>query len=137
MIRASGEFALLLVDQLLDGIWIENPDMTPDFNNRLSFSILQASRNRITSTEYIACPSCGRTKFDIASVLEEVKAKTSHLKGLKIAVMGCVVNGPGEMADADYGYIGAGNGLVTIYKGKEAVEKNIYAGDAVHRLIST
>jgi (E)-4-hydroxy-3-methylbut-2-enyl-diphosphate synthase len=136
MIRASGEFALLLVDRLLYGIWIENPDMTPDFNNRLSFSILQASRNRITSTEYIACPSCGRTKFDIASVLEEVKAKTSHLKGLKIAVMGCIVNGPGEMADADYGYIGAGNGLVTLYKGKEAVEKNIPASDAVQRLIN-
>ncbi len=136
MIRASGEFALLLVDRLLDGIWIENPDMTPDFNNRLSFSILQASRNRITSTEYIACPSCGRTKFDIASVLEEVKGKTFHLKGLIIAVMGCIVNGPGEMADADYGYVGAGNGLVTIYKGKEAVEKNIPVGDAVDQLIS-
>ncbi|MEX0982253.1 MAG: (E)-4-hydroxy-3-methylbut-2-enyl-diphosphate synthase [Bacteroidales bacterium] len=136
MIRAAGEFALLLVDQLLDGIWIENPDMTPEFNSRLSFSILQASRNRITSTEYIACPSCGRTKFDIESVLEEVKAKTSHLKGLKIGVMGCVVNGPGKMADADYGYVGVGKGLVTIYKEKEAIAKNIHAGDAVDQLIS-
>ena len=137
MIRAAGDFALLLVDQLLDGIWIENPDMAPEFNNRLSFSILQAARNRITSTEYIACPSCGRTKFDIESALEEVKAKTSHLKGLKIAVMGCIVNGPGEMADADYGYVGSGKGLVTIFKGKEAIAKNIHTGDAVDRLIST
>jgi (E)-4-hydroxy-3-methylbut-2-enyl-diphosphate synthase len=135
MVRAAGEFALLLVDRLINGIWIENPNMADSFNNKLSFNILQASRSRITATEYIACPSCGRTKFDIQSVLEEVKSKTNHLKGLKIAVMGCVVNGPGEMADADYGYIGSGNGKVHIYKGKDAILKNVPANRAVEKLI--
>jgi (E)-4-hydroxy-3-methylbut-2-enyl-diphosphate synthase len=136
LVRASGEFALLLVDSQINGIWIENQNMQAGYNNRLSFHILQASRNRITSTEYIACPSCGRTKFNIQAVLDEVKAKTSHLKGLKIAVMGCIVNGPGEMADADYGYIGAGNGQVTIYRGKEVVLKNVEADRAVDALLN-
>ena len=135
LVRASGEFALHLVDRLINGVWIENPHMPDQFNNMLSFNILQASRNRITATEYIACPSCGRTKFDIQSVLEEVKSKTMHLKGLKIAVMGCIVNGPGEMADADYGYIGSGKGKVTLYRGKDAVLKNIPANRAVEKLI--
>jgi (E)-4-hydroxy-3-methylbut-2-enyl-diphosphate synthase len=136
LVRVAGEFALLLVDSQINGIWIENPDMSAEYNNRLSFHILQASRNRITSTEYIACPSCGRTKFDIQAVLNEVKARTPNLKGLKIAVMGCIVNGPGEMADADYGYIGAGNGTVTIYKGKEVVLKNVDADRAVDALLN-
>jgi (E)-4-hydroxy-3-methylbut-2-enyl-diphosphate synthase len=135
LIRAAGEFALLLADSQINGIWIENPGMSAEYNNRLSFHILQASRNRISSTEYIACPSCGRTKFDIQAVLDEVKAKTPHLKGLKIAVMGCIVNGPGEMADADYGYIGTGNGQVTIYKGKEVVMKKVDADLAVDALL--
>jgi (E)-4-hydroxy-3-methylbut-2-enyl-diphosphate synthase len=135
MIRAAGEFALFLVDRLISGIWITNPHFPSSFNNKLSFLLLQASRTRITSTEYIACPSCGRTLFDIQSVLSEVKLHTAHLKGLKIAVMGCIVNGPGEMADADYGYVGSGKGMVTIYRGMQVVEKNISSGQAVKRLI--
>lgn len=135
MIRAAGEFALFLVDRLINGIWITNPNFPATFSNKLSFLLLQASRTRITSTEYIACPSCGRTLFDIQSVLSEVKQRTSHLKGLKIAVMGCIVNGPGEMADADYGYVGSGKGLVSIYKGKHVVEKNTSSVQAVERLI--
>ncbi len=136
LVRASGEFALLLVDRLVNGVWIDNKNMPVELNNNLSFSILQASRNRITATEYIGCPSCGRTRFDIQSVLEEVKSQTSHLKGLKIAVMGCIVNGPGEMADADYGYIGSGAGQVTLYKGRDAILKNIPANRAVEKLIN-
>lgn len=134
-IQASGEFGLLLIDGLLSGIWIENPFMPNSFNNWFSFYLLQATRNRTTTVEYIACPSCGRTQFNIQSVLKEVREKTSHLKGLKIAVMGCIVNGPGEMADADYGYIGAGKGLVSIYKGRIALLKNIPEKDAVNSLI--
>lgn len=135
LLKAAGEYSLLLIDRFLSGIWIENDHMTPEFNCRLSFQILQASRNRFTSTEYIACPSCGRTLFDIQSVLSEVKAATSHLKGLTIAVMGCIVNGPGEMADADYGYIGAGKNLVSIFKGKKEVLKNVPQESAVDALI--
>jgi len=135
VLRASGEFGLLLIDGLLSGVWLENEHMTYTFNNWLSFYILQASRNRTTSTEFIACPSCGRTLFDIQAVLKEVRSKTNHLKGVKIAVMGCIVNGPGELADADYGYIGSGPGKVSIYKSKEALEKNIPAETAVERLI--
>lgn len=99
------------------------------------FGVLQATRARFTRNEYIACPSCGRTHFDIEERLEEVKAATGHLKGLKIAVMGCIVNGPGEMADADFGYVGAGKGKVTLYRGKEAVIKNIPEAEAVHQLL--
>jgi (E)-4-hydroxy-3-methylbut-2-enyl-diphosphate synthase len=134
LLKASGEIALLLIDRLIQGIWLDNPHFTPEYNNRLSFHVLQAARNRITATEYIACPSCGRTLFDIQSVLGEVRNRTHHLKGLKIAVMGCIVNGPGEMADADYGYIGAGRGMVNIYKGKTAVLKNVPEKTAVDRL---
>lgn len=134
-IKAAGEYALFLIDGLLNGIWIENAEMTNHFNKHLSYNILQASRNRITSTEYIACPSCGRTLFDIESVLQEVRFYTSHLKHLKIAVMGCIVNGPGEMADADYGYVGSGKNLVTIYKGRIPVKKNVPAQDAIQSLI--
>ena len=135
LLKASGEVALLLVDRLIQGIWLDNPAFSPEFNNRISFQVLQASRNRITATEYIACPSCGRTLFDIQAVLGEVRNRTHHLKGLKIAVMGCIVNGPGEMADADYGYIGAGRGTVNIYKGKIAVLKNVPEKTAVDRLV--
>lgn len=135
ILRAAGELGLLLIDRLVQGIWLENPSFSAGFNNRLSFRVLQAARNRITSTEYIACPSCGRTLFDIQTVLGEVRKRTHHLKGLKIAVMGCIVNGPGEMADADYGYIGAGRGKVTIYKGNTPVAKNISEATAVERLV--
>lgn len=135
VIQASGEYGLLLIDGLLSGIWIENPFMPNSFNNWFSFYLLQATRNRTTSVEYIACPSCGRTQFNIQHVLKEVRVKTAHLKGLKIAVMGCIVNGPGEMADADYGYIGSGKGVVSIYKGKIPLLKNIPEKDAVNSLI--
>ncbi|MCF8227200.1 MAG: (E)-4-hydroxy-3-methylbut-2-enyl-diphosphate synthase [Bacteroidales bacterium] len=135
-IRASGEFSFFLIDRLVDGIWIQNPHTSNEFNNRLSFYTLQAAGNRITSTEYIACPSCGRTLFDIQKILSEVKAATSHLTGLKIAVMGCIVNGPGEMADADYGYIGAGKGMVNIYRKKTCLIKNVPAEKAIEKLIA-
>ncbi len=135
MIRAAGELSLLLIDSLADGIWLSNPFFPATYNTWLSFQVLQASRNRITTTEFIACPSCGRTLFDIRSVLKEVKERTQHLKGLKIAVMGCIVNGPGEMADADYGYIGAGPGRVSIFRKKECIMKNVPEGAAVDELI--
>ncbi len=135
LVSASGEVGLLLVDRLIQGIWLDNPHFPAESNCNFSFQVLQAARNRITSTEYIACPSCGRTLFDIQSALAEVRSKTNHLKGLKIAVMGCIVNGPGEMADADYGYIGAGRGMVSIFKGKNAVSKNVPEKRAVAQLI--
>jgi (E)-4-hydroxy-3-methylbut-2-enyl-diphosphate synthase len=134
-LHASGEFGFLLIDHLLSGIWLENQNVPAGFNTYLSFQILQAARNRFTSTEYIACPSCGRTLFDIQTALSEIKKHTSHLKGLKIAVMGCIVNGPGEMADADYGYIGSGSGLVTIYKGKTEIRKKVPESNAIISLI--
>jgi (E)-4-hydroxy-3-methylbut-2-enyl-diphosphate synthase len=96
---------------------------------------LQAARVRISHTEYIACPGCGRTLFDLPETLAQVKAATAHLTGLKIAVMGCIVNGPGEMADADYGYVGAGPGRVTLYKGKEVVRRNIPQQEAIGALL--
>jgi len=99
------------------------------------FSILQAARVRITKTEYISCPGCGRTLFDLQKTIAQVKAATSHLTGLKIAIMGCIVNGPGEMADADYGYVGSGRGTVNLYKGKTCVHKKIPEEEAVKSLL--
>ncbi|MFH1120958.1 MAG: flavodoxin-dependent (E)-4-hydroxy-3-methylbut-2-enyl-diphosphate synthase, partial [Bacteroidota bacterium] len=110
-------------------------DTDKEFSTQLAFEILQATRRRITFTDYISCPTCGRTQFDIMKVLEDVKKHTVHLKGLKIAVMGCIVNGPGEMADADYGYVGSGNGKVTLYKGKEAVKRGVPEEEAVEMLV--
>ena len=101
----------------------------------VAYNLLQASRTRITKTEFIACPSCGRTQFDISGTLREVERSTGHLKGLKIAVMGCLVNGPGEMADADYGYVGAGKGLISLYRGKEIIKKNIPGDQAIPELL--
>ena len=98
--------------------------------------MLQAARLRISKTEYIACPGCGRTLFDLQNTLQKVKAATKELKGLKIGVMGCIVNGPGEMADADYGYVGAGPGKVSLYKGKELVKKNIPSEEAIPELLN-
>ena len=118
-----------------DGIWLETDSLSNDDCVRVSFSILQAARLRMTKTEFISCPSCGRTLYDLQSTLREIKAATSHLKGLKIGVMGCIVNGPGEMADADYGYVGAGVGRVSLYKGKQCVLKNIPTSEAIPRLI--
>ena len=101
-----------------------------------SFGILQASRVRITKTEFISCPSCGRTLFDLQTTTKKIRQHTSHLKGLKIGVMGCIVNGPGEMADADYGYVGAGKGRVTLYKEKQVVRKNVPESEAVEALVA-
>ncbi len=136
IIRASIDLGAPLMNGFSDGIMIESDTMSPAEAAKLCFGILQATRQRITRTEYIACPGCGRTLFDLQSTLRMVKERTSHLKGLKIGVMGCIVNGPGEMADADYGYVGAGVGKVSLYRGKVCVEKNIPSGvEAVEKLI--
>jgi (E)-4-hydroxy-3-methylbut-2-enyl-diphosphate synthase len=124
------------VDGVLDGLWVEHNLFSEDFVNETLLMILQAAGARISKTEYIACPSCGRTHFDILTRLKEIREATSHLTTLKIGVMGCIVNGPGEMADADYGYVGAGPGRVSIYKGKEAVLRNVPEKEALEALIS-
>ncbi|HNL83178.1 MAG TPA: flavodoxin-dependent (E)-4-hydroxy-3-methylbut-2-enyl-diphosphate synthase, partial [Chitinophagaceae bacterium] len=106
------------------------------FINNTAFSILQATRTRISKTEYISCPSCGRTLFDLQETTAKIRNRTNHLKGVKIAIMGCIVNGPGEMADADFGYVGSGPGKITLYKGKEVVKRNIDSNIAVDELIN-
>lgn len=134
-IKASADLGVLLIDGLVDGLWIENPSSSAEELNALAFGILQATRARISKTEYIACPGCGRTMYDLQGTLARIKAVTGHLKGLKIGVMGCIVNGPGEMADADYGYVGAARGKVSLYRRKECVEKNIPEDEAIERLL--
>lgn len=135
IIKSAIDFGSLQIDGLGDGIWIENEDYKESITE-LSQKILQACGTRISATEYIACPSCGRTKYDIQKAFAAVKQATNHLVGLKIAVMGCVVNGPGEMADAHYGYVGSGNGKVNLYKKRELVKKNIAEENAIEELIS-
>lgn len=135
-IESAADFGTMLLNGLRDGIWIEADKMAVADVDRLSFGILQAARLRITRTEYISCPGCGRTLFDLQSTVKAVKEATAHLKGLKIGIMGCIVNGPGEMADADYGYVGAAAGHVSLYKGKVCVEKNIPQGEAIGRLVA-
>ena len=127
----------LLFDGFCDGILLYNhggaiADVKVD---ETAFGILQAGRVRISKTEYISCPGCGRTLYDLESTIARIKEATSHLKGLKIGIMGCIVNGPGEMADADYGYVGAGRGKNSLYKQKECIEKNIPEDQAVEKLI--
>ena len=136
-IKSAIDFGGLLIDGLIDGIFIDNKTDKIDQEAicETSFQILQSSRARFSTTEYISCPSCGRTKFNLPERVKEVKQATKHLKGLKIAVMGCIVNGPGEMADADYGYIGAGLGKVSLYKGKECIVKNIPEETAIDKLL--
>ena len=124
-LKAAADMGQLLLDGLADGVWIDAPQISAEELHEIELMILQASRARFSHTEYIACPSCGRTLYNIEQALADIKARTSHLKGLKIGVMGCIVNGPGEMADADYGYVGAGAGRISLYKGKECVERNI------------
>lgn len=124
----------LLVDGIGDTIRVSLTE-DPEFEIPVAFGILQASRARITRTEYISCPGCGRTTFKLQEAVKKVKEATAHLTGMKIAVMGCIVNGPGEMADADYGYVGAGPGKVHIYKGKNAVLKNVAEDQAVEKLL--
>ena len=134
-IKAAADLGVLFIDGLADGVWIENPGIPAEDINSIAFGILQATRARISKTEYIACPGCGRTMYDLQGTLAKIKAATSHLKGLKIGVMGCIVNGPGEMADADYGYVGAARGKVSLYRQKECVEKNIPEEEAIERLL--
>lgn len=135
-IKAAADTGVLFIDGLGDGIMIENEgEISAEVLNSVAFGILQATRVRTTKTEFISCPSCGRTMFNLQTVVARIKARTSHLKGLKIGIMGCVVNGPGEMADADYGYVGAGRGKVSLYKKKECVERNIPEDEAVEKLV--
>lgn len=135
-LKAAADLGPLFIDGLGDGILIANRGgIAAEAINSLAFGILQAARARTSRTEYISCPSCGRTMFDLQATVAEIKAATAHLRNLKIAVMGCIVNGPGEMADADYGYVGAGKGRVSLYRRKECVERNIPAGEAVARLL--
>jgi len=126
----------LLLDGLGDGIWIDSDNVSLKSINSVSFGILQATRTRISRTEYISCPSCGRTLFDLQITTAMIRKRTHHLKGVKIAIMGCIVNGPGEMADADYGYVGSGPGKITLYKGREVVKRSINTEVAVDELIN-
>jgi len=136
LVQASSDFSFLLIDGLIDGIWISHNRMDMKILSRMAFGILQATGSRITKTEYIACPSCGRTLFNIQETLQKIKHRTSHLKGLKIGVMGCCVNGPGEMADAHYGYVGAGKGKITLYKGRQIIQAGIAESEAVEALVT-
>jgi (E)-4-hydroxy-3-methylbut-2-enyl-diphosphate synthase len=136
-IKAAADCGAFFLDRLSDGIFLQNEgqSIAAKAIDSCSFGILQATGRRISKTEYISCPSCGRTLFDLQSTLKKIKAATSHLKGLKIGVMGCIVNGPGEMADADYGYVGAGMGKISLYKGKQCIKKNIPESEAVAELL--
>ncbi|MFC2176032.1 (E)-4-hydroxy-3-methylbut-2-enyl-diphosphate synthase [Bacteroidota bacterium] len=124
----------LLLDGLSDGIWLNAPNVPNRTINNTSFGVLQAARARISKTEYISCPSCGRTLFDLQETTAKIRNRTDHLKGVKIGIMGCIVNGPGEMADADYGYVGTGQGKITLYKGQEVVRRNISSEHALEEL---
>jgi (E)-4-hydroxy-3-methylbut-2-enyl-diphosphate synthase len=153
LIGLSTETGALFLDGMGDGIWLQNiPGMIDEtrvsgrtyletkndhqFLNNTSFSILQATRMRISRTEYISCPSCGRTLFDLQETTAKIRSVTHHLKGVKIAIMGCIVNGPGEMADADFGYVGSGPGKITLYKGKEVMKRGVDSSIAVEELIN-
>ena len=136
-LTASSDFGGLLIDGLGDGIFISaNNCGSSQSINSLGFGILQASRTRVSKTEYISCPSCGRTLFDLQETTAKIRKETNHLKGVKIGIMGCIVNGPGEMADADYGYVGTGKGKITLYKEQAVIEKNIPETEAVEALIN-
>jgi (E)-4-hydroxy-3-methylbut-2-enyl-diphosphate synthase len=135
MLHASTDCGSLLVDGFGDGILLSVSKIKQYRVNQIAFGILQAGRARITKTEYISCPSCGRTLFDLQETTAMIRKETDHLKGVKIAIMGCIVNGPGEMADADYGYVGSGVGKITLYRGKEVVKKGIEKETAVKELI--
>ena len=147
VIHSSTDIGPLFIDGLGDGIFIADESRSPAVQRdagggreglvcRTAFGILQATRTRTSKTEYISCPSCGRTLFDLQETTAKIRARTSHLKGLKIGIMGCIVNGPGEMADADYGYVGTGPGVITLYKEKEVVKRNVPSAQAVDELIA-
>lgn len=133
-ISSATDIGALLIDGMGDGIWIK-ADNDIETVNRISFGILQATRTRVSKTEYISCPSCGRTQFDLQVTTAMIKKRTDHLKGVKIAIMGCIVNGPGEMADADYGFVGSGPNWVSLYRGKEVLERGIPYPEALDKLI--
>ena len=141
-IETAADLGALLFDGLTDGIFLFNnyqgkaQRMTYADIDATAFGILQATRQRTTRTEYISCPGCGRTLYNLQTTIARIKAATSHLTGLKIGIMGCIVNGPGEMADADYGYVGAARGKVSLYRGKVCVEKNIAEEEAVDKLLA-
>lgn len=135
-LKSAADMGALIFDGLCDGIFLFNQgDIASQVIDATAFGILQAGRVRTSKTEYISCPGCGRTLYDLQNTIARIKAATSHLKGLKIGIMGCIVNGPGEMADADYGYVGAGRGKISLYKQKECIEKNIPEEEAVDKLI--
>ena len=136
-VKAGADLGAVMLSGLCDGIWIDAPQY-PDQDEvvRIAFGILQACRLRMSKTEFISCPSCGRTLFDLQTTVHRVQQATAHLTHLKIGVMGCIVNGPGEMADADYGYVGAASGKISLYKGKQCIEMNIPEADAIDRLIA-
>jgi (E)-4-hydroxy-3-methylbut-2-enyl-diphosphate synthase len=135
-LQAAAETGRLLWDYDAKELTLINPNFSDAQLTQLSKDILQAARVRIYKTEYISCPGCGRTLFELEETIRQVKAATKHLTGLKIAIMGCIVNGPGEMADADYGYVGAGRGCISLYRGKECILKNIPQEEAVEQLLA-
>ena len=135
-IKSGADLGALLLDGVGNGVMILNSgNIDNDTVTAIAFSALQAARLRTSKTEYISCPGCGRTQFDLQKTVARIKEATAHLVGLKIGIMGCIVNGPGEMADADYGYVGAARGKISLYKGKECIEKNIPEEEAVERLL--
>ena len=136
MTRKSYELSANSYEQNTAGRNYINNNSAEQFINSTAFSILQATRTRISKTEYISCPSCGRTLFDLQETTAKIRSRTNHLKGVKIAIMGCIVNGPGEMADADFGYVGSGVGKITLYNGYEVVKRNVDSNIAVDELIN-
>ena len=136
-LRAAADSGVLCIDGFVDGLYLHNigSNIAPQVVDATAFNILQAARVRTSKTEYISCPGCGRTLYALEETIARIKAATAHLKGLKIAIMGCIVNGPGEMADADYGYVGAARGKVSLYRKKECIEKNIPEEQAVEKLL--
>lgn len=136
-LEAAADLGALLIDGLTDGIWLLNQgDIPSDVVTETAFGILQAARLRTTKTEYISCPGCGRTLYDLRETIARIREATKDMKGLKIGIMGCIVNGPGEMADADYGYVGAGPDKVSLYKKQVCIEKNIPQEVAVEHLLN-
>lgn len=134
-LASASDLGALFLDGFGDGVFLQDDKFEPVIVDNCMFGILQATRTRISKTEFISCPGCGRTLYNLQSTIARVKAATSHLKGLRIGIMGCIVNGPGEMADADYGYVGAGKGQISLYKGKTCVVRSVPEGEAVERLV--
>ena len=134
-LKAAMAVGALLIDKCAHHLVIQSPHFPSDALCRLADDILQAARIKFTKTEYISCPGCGRTLYNLQDTIHRIKAATSHLKGLKIGILGCIVNGPGEMADADYGYVGAGPHRISLYRGQQCVEKDIPEEEAVEHLL--